>query len=816
MVAGLGFGYLFLRHGVGAAMLAHFVNDYIDSLYFEGIGGEATLLLTELLVLGLAVAGAGFFAWYALHATKRFQELVRSFRPPVLAPPAPPVRPAWRGHPPRRPRPPGPSPRSGTRPASRATTPRRTCRLRTAIRPCDSSARTARGSRPAMTPAASPARAAAGPPRAWPSAPACSRRQSRSQRPGRPIRSRRGCRRAAMPRQSSRPRRTRLVCSGPPRSDPRGGRRGAGGAPCPGSSGPESAPAAGRATPSSRPRDPRAPPAARRGRDCESRRRASPRSRSVGGAPRPGRGASDPIRRSAYNVLRTTSRARRTLFIRWRAMGRRMREELLAFVSRRGTLLEPDAIDFLLGQQDPIAPLQAFLEKCSEMPFVVTLHDVVEAGTIVRPAAARARPLPVEAVVTAQVTVPASFRREGEPAGGRDADVRILRDITGRSTCEGTIEDFTRYFRHRFHVLRNLLLARRELAGAQDIAKARKSTREVRIIGLVADVRTTKNGHRILELEDESETVPVLVPSDSQLAAESVVMDEVVGVVGTANDRGLVIAQSLVRPDIPTARPFHGTREHVRAAFMSDIHVGSRTFLEDKWSKVSAWLGGDDEVARSIRYLIVSGDVVDGIGVYPRQDEELAIDDIYAQYEALARMVADLPDRVSVIMLPGNHDAVRPAEPQPAFPASIQNLFDSNVIFAGNPSLLALEGVRILAYHGRSMDDLVSAIPGLSYHRPIDAMKAMLRMRHLAPIYGGKTPIAPEAEDHLIIRDVPDIFATGHVHSVGVDAYRGVVLVNSSTWQAQTPYQKMRNIDPMPARLPIVDLATGQAIIREF
>src|SRR2546422_1345058 len=292
-------------------------------------------------------------------------------------------------------------------------------------------------------------------------------------------------------------------------------------------------------------------------------------------------------------------------------------------------------------------------------------------------------------------------------------------------------------------------------------------------------------------------------------------MDEVVGVVGTVNDRGLVIAKSIVRRDLPTVKVFRGTRHHVRAAFMSDIHVGSRTFLEDKWCKVSSWIGGADEIAASIRYLVVSGDVVDGIGVYPRQDEELAIDDIYGQYEALARMIADLPDRITVVMLPGNHDAVRPAEPQPAFPTSIQHLFDSNVIFAGNPSLLSLEGVRVLAYHGRSMDDLVSAIPGMSYARPIDAMKAMLRMRHLAPIYGGKTPIAPEAEDHLIIEEVPDIFATGHVHAAGVDQYRGAVLVNSSTWQAQTPYQKMRNIEPMPARLPIVDLASGQAIVRE-
>src|SRR2546430_2612301 len=450
-------------------------------------------------------------------------------------------------------------------------------------------------------------------------------------------------------------------------------------------------------------------------------------------------------------------------------MGRRMREELLAFVSERGTLLEPDAIEFLLVQRDPIAELDGFLRSCPETPFVVTLEDIRHAGEIAQQALRPRTPLDLRPVAVV-ATPSASFRRVGEKAADGHPDVRILRDITGRSTCEGTLEDFTRYFRHRFQVLRGMLRQRRELAGAQDIAKARRSTREVRIIGMVADIRTTKNGHRIIEIEDELERIAVLLPAESAVAQESVVSDE-----------GLGVAASLVRPDLPTAKPFAGTPGHARVAFMSDIHVGSRTFLEEEWSKVSKWLGGADEVARSIRYLVVSGDVVDGIGVYPRQDEELTIDDIYGQYEALARMIGALPDRLAVVMLPGNHDAVRPAEPQPAFPLSIQKLFDSNVIFAGNPSLISLEGIRVLAYHGRSMDDLVSSIPGLSYQRPIDGMKAMLRMRHLAPIYGGKTPIAPEAEDHLIIDEIPDIFATGHVHAVGVDQYPCVVLVNSST-----------------------------------
>ena len=501
-----------------------------------------------------------------------------------------------------------------------------------------------------------------------------------------------------------------------------------------------------------------------------------------------------------------------------------MRERLLAFVSQRGTLLEPAAIEYLLSQTDPIGPLDRFLSACPEVPFVVTLQDVMRAAEVGRVAASRARPASVSARASGATTtllVPslppaASFRRGGESAADHAPDIRILRDITGRSTCEGTLEDFNRYFRNRFQTISRMLRGRREFGGAQDISKARRSTREVRFLGMVSDVRATKNGHRILELEDETDRISALVLADSQVAAETFVMDEVVGIVGKVNDRGLVIAESVVRPDVPGTKSFRGTAEHIRAAFISDVHVGSNTFLDEKWAKLTTWMSSDDEVARSLRYLVVSGDVVDGIGVYPRQDEELAIDDIHAQYEALAKMMGALPDHVSVVMIPGNHDAVRPAEPQPALPPAIQKLFDSNITFAGNPSLISLHGIKVLAYHGRSMDDFVSTIPGMNYHRPLDVMREMLKMRHLAPIYGGKTPIAPEAEDHLIIDDVPDIFATGHVHGVGVDTYRGVVLLNSSTWQAQTPYQKMRNIEPVSARLPIVDLATGQAAIKEF
>ena len=101
--------------------------------------------------------------------------------------------------------------------------------------------------------------------------------------------------------------------------------------------------------------------------------------------------------------------------------------------------------------------------------------------------------------------------------------------------------------------------------------------------------------------------------------------------------------------------------------------MGSKMFLEDEWHNFLKWINGNlgnsrqKDVASKVKYLIVPGDVVDGIGIYPDQEKELAIVDIYRQYEVLAEQFQFIPDHISIIMQPGNHDAVRPAEPQPDF-----------------------------------------------------------------------------------------------------------------------------------------------------
>ena len=140
----------------------------------------------------------------------------------------------------------------------------------------------------------------------------------------------------------------------------------------------------------------------------------------------------------------------------------------------------------------------------------------------------------------------------------------------------------------------------------------------------------------------------------------------------------------------------------------------------------------EDPLAKTIRYFVMTGDGVDGVGIYPGQERHLSIKDLFKQYSELARMLEQLPDWVDCIILPGNHDAVRPAEPQPALDPDVQQDY-SGATFAGNPSDFSIHGVRILAYHGVSISDFVSSLRSVSFDHPERAMMAMLERRHLAP-----------------------------------------------------------------------------------
>jgi DNA polymerase II small subunit len=410
-----------------------------------------------------------------------------------------------------------------------------------------------------------------------------------------------------------------------------------------------------------------------------------------------------------------------------------------------------------------------------------------------------------------------------------DSEINIIKDITGKSTCEGTTKDFMKLFNYRFDNLRKILKSqRREISNVIPINRINKANiKNVQIIGIIKEVRNTQNGHKLIEIEDETGSAVAIALKDNHdvfQAAGEIVLDEVVGIIGQLSKNGdLLVIQNIIYPDISIQNSRHKSEEPICAAFLSDIHVGSREFLEKQWGSFIKWINGQmgnsrqRDVAGKIKYIIIPGDVVDGIGIYPNQDKELLITDLYKQYELLADYISKIPDHISIIIQPGNHDAVRPAEPQPTFEKEIQNLFSGNdITFLGNPSYFSIHGIEVLSYHGQSLLDFATNIQHLKYSDPVEIMKIMLKKHHLSPSYGGYTPLAPEHMDYMIIDKIPDIFVTGHVHLATVGEYRGVKLINASSWQSQTSYQKMLNFIPDPAKIPIVDLKSGNITMMDF
>ena len=126
----------------------------------------------------------------------------------------------------------------------------------------------------------------------------------------------------------------------------------------------------------------------------------------------------------------------------------------------------------------------------------------------------------------------------------------------------------------------------------------------------------------------------------------------------------------------------------------------------------------------------------------------------------------------------------------------------------GNPALIQTHNVKTLVYHGDSILDMNLLLNGLENEKPTETMKEFIRCRHLAPIYGKKTQIAPTSKDWLVIDQIPDIFHTGHIHINGRDKYKNVTLVNSGCFQSQTGFMKSFGITPTPGIVPIVELDT--------
>jgi len=406
--------------------------------------------------------------------------------------------------------------------------------------------------------------------------------------------------------------------------------------------------------------------------------------------------------------------------------------------------------------------------------------------------------------------------------------LNIIEDPTTKLSSNGTIEDYLEYFRDRFKRMERLLRQRIDVKAATPIIEALKSPAKtkLKIICMIAEKREAKQ-QVILSVEDLQANATVLVthgaPQDLVRKAQLLLPDQVVCLSVVKTRSNLFIAEDIIFPEIGQ-KPPRRSSEPVYAVLTSDMHVGSIEFQREAFNRFILWLNGKygnermKEIASHVKYVLIAGDIVDGVGIYPNQIRELAIRDVHKQYRLAGKFIEQIPDYIEVLVSPGNHDASRKALPQPAISNDfLEPLQQSRKIYSlGNPCSVSLHGVEILMYHGRSLDDIVSMVPGMEHAHPEKAMKLLLQSRHLAPLYGGKTMLSPENKDFLVIERVPDIFHAGHLHVLGYSNYRGVLIVNSGGWQEQTDYMRKLGLVPTPGKAPVVNLQTLELTVLPF
>lgn len=488
------------------------------------------------------------------------------------------------------------------------------------------------------------------------------------------------------------------------------------------------------------------------------------------------------------------------------------RGEILKKAGKFSLLINPNALELLIEYKDE--ELLSFFEQMKQKNvFIVTVDHIPK----------KEKEEKKDEIVASLVS---AFQPSAKDVS---AEIKIYRefDVSGKSNCGGKIENFVEYFKDRLKSTKDIFKERmmKDPLVTLSSVKASASGKEVNVVVMVRDKRKTKNGHYMLDVEDETGEGMVLVLKDNfDLISKfnNVVTDEVLMINGRISSP-FIFAKEIQFPDIPLRNERKRTEEDISMVFSSDFHIGSNNFLEKNFNKMVDWLKGktgnerQQKLAGKIKYLFLAGDNVDGIGIYPNQERELVVKDIFKQYSLFEDFLESVPDYIHIFIIPGNHDAVRRADPQPSLPLELVKRTEGkgNIHYLGNPSFVEAHGVKVLMYHGCSLDSIIATMPGMEYGKPEKPMTEILKRRHLSPIYG-KNPIVPEEKDYLVIREVPDIFHVGHVHKNGYLTYKGTLLINSGTWQAQTDYQAQQGHIPSPCILPVYNMKNAELTSIDF
>ena len=198
--------------------------------------------------------------------------------------------------------------------------------------------------------------------------------------------------------------------------------------------------------------------------------------------------------------------------------------------------------------------------------------------------------------------------------------LEVVSDPSGKLGTTGAFDDFLHYFRSRFEKMSKMFGQRMDTSRHGTIAEALQggANGRARFICMVVEKREKTDqdrGRVFLTVDDYEDEATVLVTDQTPelyQTARKIIRDQVVYLETRKSSGELLVAEKIVLPEIPEHRP-HLSDEEVYAALISDVHVGSKVFLEDAFRRVLAWLKGDwgvsyeREIADRVKYVIICG-----------------------------------------------------------------------------------------------------------------------------------------------------------------------------------------------------------------
>jgi DNA polymerase II small subunit/DNA polymerase delta subunit B len=145
-----------------------------------------------------------------------------------------------------------------------------------------------------------------------------------------------------------------------------------------------------------------------------------------------------------------------------------------------------------------------------------------------------------------------------------------------------SVKNFIKHFRSRYNIIKKFLQGHPGLINLISIDKI-NGNGEFSIVGIITNKSITKNKNVILEIEDLTGSVKLLINQNKEEVykkSKNILLDDIVGF-RCNGTKDFLYVNDLFYPDSRIIE-INKLEEEIYALFISDIHVGSNNFLENK------------------------------------------------------------------------------------------------------------------------------------------------------------------------------------------------------------------------------------------